>query len=139
VKLFRNKFVFFFQSQLKEAAGLQSLARTWFDATAIGQNIRRWRPMTESAISSEYYFTAFDGRYGAIEAETYGRRLPDADNGADFGPLKLLTLCVLVLKDRTTVTGEYACPHLADFDAEASRQIARERAVRKVASHRGSP
>jgi hypothetical protein len=45
--------------------------------------------------------------------------------------LKLLTFCVLVLRNGFTVTGESACARPENFDAELGRKIARKAAVDK--------
>jgi len=64
----------------------------------------------EDVIVSEHYFTAADGRAGAIAAETYeGRELPSTDD-RDLAPLGLLTFCVLILRNGFTVTGESPDP-----------------------------
>lgn len=47
-------------------------------------------------------------------------------------PLRLLTICVLVLKNGFTVTGESACASPENFDAELGRKIARANAVAKI-------
>ena len=44
-------------------------------------------------------------------------------------PLRLLTFCVLVLKNGFTVTGESACASPENFDAEVGRKIARQKAI----------
>lgn len=86
----------------------------------------------EANIASEHYFTAREGRMGAIDCETYvGRESPKADN-SDLLPLDLLTFCVLVLRNGFTVTGESACASPENFDAEIGRKIARQNAVAKV-------
>ena len=86
----------------------------------------------EANIVSEHYFTAADGRYGAIINETYvGTELPRDDDG-DLEPLELLTFCVLVLRNGFTVTGESACASPENFDAEIGRKIARQNAVQKI-------
>lgn len=86
----------------------------------------------EANIASEHYFTAADGRAGAIIAGTYsGREKPEADD-TDLTPLKLLTFCVLVLRNGFTVTGESACASPENFDAEIGRKIARDNAINKV-------
>ena len=86
----------------------------------------------EANIASEHYFTAADGRYGAIINETYeGTELPRDDDG-DLEPLDLLTFCVLVLRNGFTVTGESACVSTDNFDAELGRKIARQNAVDKM-------
>ena len=86
----------------------------------------------EAAIASEHYFTAREGRAGAIENDSYvGRERPMADN-SDLKPLELLTFCVLVLRNGFTVTGESACASPENFDAEIGRKVARENAKQKV-------
>jgi hypothetical protein len=45
---------------------------------------------------------------------------------------KLLTICVLVLRNGFTVTGESACASPENFDAEIGRKIARQNAVQKI-------
>jgi len=86
----------------------------------------------EANIASEHYFTARDGRRGALYEETYvGRERPVVDN-SDLLPLGLLTFCVLVLRNGFTVTGESACASPENFDAEIGRKIARQNAVQKI-------
>jgi hypothetical protein len=46
--------------------------------------------------------------------------------------LNCLTVCVLVLKNGFTVTGESACASPENYDAELGRKIARANAVSKV-------
>lgn len=64
----------------------------------------------EANIASEHFFTATDGRDGAI----------------------LLTFCVLVLKNGFTVTGESDCASPENFDAEIGEKIARGKATQKI-------
>ena len=91
----------------------------------------------EANIVSEHYFTARDGRRGAIADGTYvGRERPQFGE-ADLTALDLLTFCVLVLKNGFTVTGESACASPENFDAELGRKIARQNAVQKVWSLMG--
>ena len=86
----------------------------------------------EANIASEHYFTARDGRRGALADGTYvGREKPQMDD-ADLATLSLLTFCVLVLRNGFTVTGESACASHENFNAEIGRKIARENAVAKV-------
>ena len=101
---------------------------------AVGANVApRITPADiEAAIASEHYFTANDGRQGALSAGTYaGREKPQA-NDADLLPLGLLTFCVLVLRNGFTVTGESACASPENFDADLGRKIARENAKQKL-------
>ena len=46
--------------------------------------------------------------------------------------LKLLTFCVLVLRNGFTITGESACASPENFDAELGKKIARANAINKV-------
>lgn len=79
----------------------------------------------EENIASEYYFTAEEGAQGALAKS-------DPEIGAVFPPLRLLTFCVLVLRNGFTVTGESACASPENFDAEIGRKIARQNAVDSV-------
>ena len=86
----------------------------------------------DANIVSEHYFTARDGRRGAIQDGTYeGRERPEFGE-SDLARLDLLTFCVLVLRNGFTVTGESACASPENFDAEIGRKIARENAVNKI-------
>ena len=49
-----------------------------------------------------------------------------------FPSLALLTICVLVLRNGFTVTGESACASPENFDAEIGHKIARQNAVAKI-------
>ena len=86
----------------------------------------------EAEIASEHYFTAWDGRLGALAHDAYvGRERPQKAD-ADLLPLSLLTFCVLVLRNGFTVTGESVCASPENFDAEIGRRIACQNAVGKV-------
>lgn len=50
----------------------------------------------------------------------------------DIEKLRLLTFCVLTLRNGFTVTGESACASPENFDAEIGRKIARQNAVQKI-------
>jgi hypothetical protein len=80
----------------------------------------------ESVIDSEHYFVAGDG--------VYGNARKNGDESVQTFPasLDLLTICVLVLKNGFTVTGESACASPENFDAELGRKIARSHAVEKI-------
>ena len=81
----------------------------------------------EANIVGEYYFTAAQGVQAAFGEQDELTRLTGA-----HGELKLLTFCVLVLKNRFTVTGESACASPENFDAELGRKIARSNAIDKL-------
>lgn len=92
----------------------------------------------EEVIASEYYFTAADGVAGAAAACTLHCRHADVDTTKEQAPLppyqshRLLTFCVITLKNGFTVTGESACASPENFDAEIGRKISRENAINKV-------
>ena len=83
----------------------------------------------KESISAEFYFTADEGKDGAAAVEVWnaGEETFDA-----IDSLKLLTFCVLVLKNGFTVTGESACADPRNFNAEIGRRIARTHAVEKI-------
>ena len=77
----------------------------------------------EAEIASEHYGTAaYLGDLGIIKC------------GSDERPQSLsrLTICVLVLRNGFTVTGESACASPENFNAEIGRKIARQKAVEKL-------
>lgn len=76
----------------------------------------------EANIRAETYFTAFDG----FMADDRDMAVQDAD------ALKLLTFCVLVLRNGYTVVGHSACASPENFNAEIGRRVARENAEREV-------
>ncbi|MDF8330579.1 Gp49 family protein [Aeromonas salmonicida] len=92
----------------------------------------------EEVIASEYYFTAADGVAGAAAACTLHCHHADVDTIKEQAPLppfqshRLLTFCVITLKNGFTVTGESACASPENFSAELGRKIARENAINKV-------
>lgn len=73
-------------------------------------------------IASEHYFTAANGLDGT----------PADCSMAAYDALKLLTFCVLVLRNGFTVTGESACASPENFNADIGRKVARENAVNKI-------
>jgi Phage protein (N4 Gp49/phage Sf6 gene 66) family len=76
----------------------------------------------EANISSEHFLTV-----GSALAA-----LGIANSWETPASLNLLTICVLVLKNGFTVTGESACASPENFDAEIGRKIARQNAVQKI-------
>ncbi len=90
----------------------------------------------ESNIASEHYFTALDGLNGAGSFNHTGSVHDTIKSASDLTmiecSLKLLTFCVLVLKNGFTVTAESACASPENFNAEIGRKIARENAVQKI-------
>lgn len=87
----------------------------------------------EANVASEHYFTAYQGDAKAVEDAAFsGGALDAAASRATPDALRLLTFCVLVLRNGFTVTGESACASPENFDAELGRKIARQNAVSKV-------
>ena len=77
----------------------------------------------EANIEITYYFTGEDALQFA------------GQNGSPFyahRSMKLLTFCVLVMRNGFTVTGESACASPENFDAELGRKIARQNAINKM-------
>lgn len=72
----------------------------------------------EANIREEYFFTAASALRGTP--------------GETSEPCKLLTFCVLVLRNGFTVTGESACASPENFDADLGRKIARQNAAQKI-------
>ncbi|WP_425221735.1 Gp49 family protein [Pseudomonas sp.] len=95
-----------------------------------GLNAPRITPADiEANIIAETCFTAAEGGIGACR--THG----DVYQGAGqihHESLGLLTICVLVLRNGFTVTGESACASPENFDEQIGRKIARENAVQKI-------
>lgn len=91
---------------------------------ALGKTAPRITPTDiEANIASEHYFTAADGIFGACRQQR-------AEHEPE--PTRLLTFCVLVLKNGFTVTGESAVASPENFDAEIGCKIARIKAVDKI-------
>lgn len=68
-----------------------------------------------------------------IAYENYHVASQAPQSRTDYPPsLDLLTICVLVLKNGFTVTGESACASPENFNAEIGRRIAREHAMEKI-------
>ncbi len=90
----------------------------------------------EANIASEHYFTALEGLNGAGSNDHTGSVNDVIKYESDLTmvecSLRLLTFCVLVLKNGFTVTGESACASPENFDAEIGRKIARQNAVQKM-------
>jgi len=82
----------------------------------------------ENAIVSEHYFTAGEAARDGPDAVNEGTRV-----SLDFpSSLDRLTICVLVLQNGYTVTGESACVSAENFDPEFGRKVARQHAVSKI-------
>ena len=76
----------------------------------------------EACIASEWYMNVGE----AMPEDEFQPPVPS------YHPLRQLTLCVLVLRNGFTVTGESACVSPENFDAEIGRKVARANAVQKL-------
>lgn len=86
----------------------------------------------EALIHSEHFFTAADGRIGAIANDHYAGRERPLPNNKDLEPLGLLIFCVLILKNGYTIVGKSACADPANFDADKGCYWARKDAVKQI-------
>lgn len=86
-------------------------------------------------IASEHCFTAANGdAHAAMERSVIDAVISGTGTviqGAQPDALRLLTFCVLILKNGFTVTGQSACADPAKFNAEMGRKLAREDAIRQ--------
>jgi len=74
----------------------------------------------EANIISQHFFTAAEG----VSMSTPHQPVPSS--------LSLLTICVLVLKNGFTVTGESACASPENFNVGIGRSVARQNAINKI-------
>lgn len=75
-------------------------------------------------IANEFFFTAEDGIVGMHRGKVA--------HSESTNELSRLTLCVLILRNGFTVTGESACASPENFDPDIGRKIARQNAVQKI-------
>ncbi|HCU6285944.1 TPA: hypothetical protein OU174_001072 [Escherichia coli] len=83
----------------------------------------------EQLIQSEHYFTAYDASYGDNFISVYNSKT-DIDKCHES--LKLLTFCVMVLKNGYTVTGKSACVRPEIFNFDVGREYARKDAIDQI-------
>ena len=84
----------------------------------------------EAAINSEHYFTAQHGVEGAMACLELHQS--NRSGRPSYESLRMLTFCVLVLRNGFTVTGESACASPENFNAEVGRKVARANAIAKI-------
>jgi|GEM_PF-820015 len=80
----------------------------------------------ENAIVQEHYIVPDEDVMPEVFEPSSAKVFPMAAS------LKLLTICVLVLRNGFTVTGTSACASPDNFDADIGRRVARQDAVRQV-------
>jgi hypothetical protein len=87
----------------------------------------------QASIAYCHYFTAYQGALMGCDPDKF--RDAQKLGGDPVGittDLRLLTFCVLVLRNGFTVTGESACASPENFDADIGRNIARANAEQKI-------
>lgn len=100
---------------------------------AAGKTAPRVTPAdVDAAISSVHYFTADEGVLGAYRTHGDVYQSERYDDEQAQVSLRLLTFCVLVLRNGFTVTGESACASPANFEEKIGRDIAYKNAREKV-------
>lgn len=82
----------------------------------------------ESVIAHEMFIIPAERIHWTEALSAQGNK----QNERSLQALGLLTICVLVLKNGFTVTGESACASPENFDPEIGRKIARQNAVNKI-------
>lgn len=85
--------------------------------------------LIEDQIASEHYFTAFEGVIGNRLAQVDKEKGGFVTDDDIPGPLALMTICVVTLKNGWVLLGKSACADPVNFDAAIGRSIAREDAV----------
>lgn len=98
---------------------------------AKGLNAPRVVPAAlQAVIVSAHYFTAAEGVLGELTSDGV---LPTPFEKANIPEaLKLLTFCVLVLRNGFTVVGKSACASPENFDREVGERVARDNAEREI-------
>lgn len=79
--------------------------------------------LIESVIAHEFYFTAGQAVAGQDASQLTGLAAES---------LNKLTVCVLILVNGFTVTGEAAPVYTENFDVDLGRKLAREHAKQKI-------
>lgn len=96
----------------------------------------------EENIVGEFYFTAHQGARAsfldkAVETGEPGQKeIIEGLQGLPM-PLRLLTFCVVVLKNGFTVTGQSACASPENYDESIGHRVARGDAIRQIWSLMG--
>jgi hypothetical protein len=83
----------------------------------------------QAEIVSAHFFTAYQGAKAELQSDGVAA---NAYEEVGMLPLKLLTFCVLVLRNGFTVHGISACASPENFNAEIGQRIARENAEREI-------
>ena len=100
------------------------------DRTSYGLAPRITPEVIEEQIAHEHYFTAYEGvigeRFVHEKGEGPENTLPVPDQ------LKLLTICVLTLRNGFTVTGTAGVASPENFSKEIGQKVARQAAINQL-------
>lgn len=83
----------------------------------------------QAEIVSAHFFTAYQGAKAELQSDGVAA---NAYEEIGMQPLKLLTFCVLVLRNGFTVHGVSACASPENYNEEIGQRIARENAEREI-------
>ena len=83
----------------------------------------------QAEIVSAHFFTAYQGAKAELQSDGVAA---NAYEEIGMQPLKLLTFCVLVLRNGFTVHGVSACASPENYNEEIGQRIARENAERGI-------
>lgn len=88
----------------------------------------------QASIASSHYFTASDSVLGAYTHEDSGIEVfaPNWEIPRSMEALNLLTFCVLVLRNGTTITGQSTCTNSTGNAAKVAQVMARQAARRNA-------
>lgn len=98
--------------------------------TQMGDAPRITQEAIEANIVSEHYFTAYEGVLGERFHHRTGEN--DANSNAIPRTLRLLTICVVILRNGYTVHGVSACASPENYNQTIGEQIARENAIDQI-------
>lgn len=100
--------------------------------TEVNQELNKITPaMIEGQIVAEYYFSGLDGLQGADQGDKLAFKIAPGYTEARED-MRLVTFCILVLKNKFMSVGKSAVADPANYDQEIGRKVAREDALRQL-------
>lgn len=86
----------------------------------------------EAAIVDRFFLKGDDLAHASLEVNGVVDALSQEQHAAKFPSLRVLTVCLLVMRNGFTVIGKAAPASAANFDCDLGRKLAYEDAVRQV-------
>lgn len=80
----------------------------------------------ENAIADRFDLNAYDAVASTVGFEVH------RDGTSAYQPLRLLSVCILVMENGFTVVGTSACASPENFNAELGKNLAYEHAIRQL-------